>query len=594
MEANMRRLKLLSDQPLGEHSIHEKERVDGLDFKPYVETLSQAIIDTYGPFTIGIFGDWGTGKTSLMRLIYERIDFAMDEGIIKKDKQIIPIWFNAWRFEKEEHLVVPLAITIIHALREHERILQQLRDGGKSLINALGSIAYGFSTKGTLKVPGFAEIETSLNAKDVIDRSEVLSSDNFLNESLYYNTFERIQGVTNNPNLKIVIFVDDLDRCFPDSAIKLLESIKLVLNQHNFVFILGVSRQVIEGYLEHRYQKEYGISHFKGDSYLDKIVQLPFYMPIHKDRIKYYINTLILQIDGLTKEEQKEFREILPFIASASGSNPRAIVRFINNLLVDKDINDNIFPSGRISISYYALSRGLQQRWSELFYSFSSDNSLCEEIAKWDRDKLLSMATKEGGLQKIAQSMLIDKNLQDLLLSKVGKSWLSNPDIRLGTTQFIQTNRIKPEETVLNKNFDMYISFLPKDVKSVVKIADFLTQKNIRVFLAKQERNIDKKQEELVELNITASKKFSLVIGKGFRLSQKHEKELGMMLDMKKLAGPNSALVIPILIGKATPEDIPWILRDVQYLDLRGKNFNEANLNTLISATKFQYEDKKV
>lgn len=581
----MKKLKLLSDQAVGEDNPHTKyfqRKSDGLDFTPYSDTLSQIILDTDGPFTIGVFGEWGTGKTSLMRMVYNELNDEMTEKALGESK-IIPVWFNAWKYEREEHLIIPLAATIIRTLDANRDLFAKASKGIKSITNALRATAYGFSTKAKIKIPLIGEVETALSAKDVIERSEKINSDPILEGSLYLNAFEKIEKAAAQADFKVVIFIDDLDRCFPDAAIKLLEGIKLVLSQPNFIFVLGVARSVIEGYLEHRYKKEYGIEGFQGHSYLDKIVQLPFYMPLHHDRVKLYLSLLLRQVEGLTKEEQKEFNEFLPFIASAAGTNPRAIIRFINNLLTDKAINDNIFPSGRISISYFALSRSLQQRWSSLFSLLCDDDNLCKEISGWNQSRVLEIASQESDRQYIAKMLLTNKDLQDLLLSKFGKQWLSNLEIRVATTQFVQVKRIQPESVIVKKNYDVYLSYLAKDIKTVLKITDYLVQNNLRVYMLTPKEFSNEKNE----IGITESRKHAFFISKGFKLSRRHESELDMMLDIKKFDGLKSNMVIPVLIGNATSDDIPWKLKKIQYLDLTRSKLNENELKKLVAAIKF-------
>ena len=84
----MGEVRLLTDQALGEH---DSPQEDGLGFSTYAEVLSSAALGTTEPFTIGIFGAWGTGKTSLMRMI---------EGNLSSNPEVVTVWFNAWRFER--------------------------------------------------------------------------------------------------------------------------------------------------------------------------------------------------------------------------------------------------------------------------------------------------------------------------------------------------------------------------------------------------------------------------------------------------------------------------------------------------------------
>ena len=93
-------MKLLNDQ-----AIHEgpKDVADGLGFSTYSEILANAALGTPGPFTVGVYGDWGTGKTSLLRMV---------EARLSESENVIPVWFNAWRYEQDDHPVVPLIATI--------------------------------------------------------------------------------------------------------------------------------------------------------------------------------------------------------------------------------------------------------------------------------------------------------------------------------------------------------------------------------------------------------------------------------------------------------------------------------------------------
>jgi len=84
---------------LGDSPVLEAGRKDGLEFGSYARVLARATIETTNPLTIGIFGHWGTGKTSMMRLM---------EQVISDEPNAAAVWFNAWQYEKEKHLIIPL------------------------------------------------------------------------------------------------------------------------------------------------------------------------------------------------------------------------------------------------------------------------------------------------------------------------------------------------------------------------------------------------------------------------------------------------------------------------------------------------------
>src|SRR3954465_3395522 len=78
-----------------------------LGFHEYATALSEIIRDSQPEFAIGIFGTWGTGKTTRMRHIKQRLD---------PNPTTVTAWFTAWRYEKEPHLIVPLVDVLREAL----------------------------------------------------------------------------------------------------------------------------------------------------------------------------------------------------------------------------------------------------------------------------------------------------------------------------------------------------------------------------------------------------------------------------------------------------------------------------------------------
>ena len=118
-----------------------------------------------------------------------------------------------------------------------KNLLKKFSGARKALIDSLRAVAYGFASKAKVKVPGFAEIEASFVAKDMIEQEAKLIRDPLLDRSIYYDAFDKLSELNSAGEIKIIVFIDDLERCFPNLAIKLLESIKLVLSQPGFIFV---------------------------------------------------------------------------------------------------------------------------------------------------------------------------------------------------------------------------------------------------------------------------------------------------------------------------------------------------------------------
>ncbi len=395
-------LHLLEDEPVPDH------QRDELRLEPFARIVSGAVVGTDGPFTIGVYADWGQGKTSVLR---------QARSLLKAHRpEIITVWFNAWQFEREEHPIVPLVASIvkeIEARREEAERDQALAKiiGNATLENmgrlsrALRALAYGFSTNLKVKVPGFGEVETGFVAKEMIDRYEKLSAktvdDPLLLRSLYFDAFELLGGLAERERKagggkdlpRIAVFIDDLDRCLPDQAVRLLESIKLVLCQPGFVFALGVDVRIIEAFLKKRYEEEYGLKDYEdGAKYLDKIVQLPLPLPPHKGRFERYITELIKrQMRPAAAETAEALSPHAGLLAVCANYTPRSLVRLINNLLVDLRLRELTAPEDKSIaaddfLGLCAVSRSLQQHLrADEYQRLIKNDALCLALAEGGR-----------------------------------------------------------------------------------------------------------------------------------------------------------------------------------------------------------------
>ncbi len=541
-------LRLIADQAIGEADARQS---DGLGFNTYARVLAQSALDTAGPFTIGVFGEWGTGKTSLMRLV---------QSHLADEPNVVTVWFNAWRYEKEEHPIVPLVGTIVRELETHKAFSQKFADSTRKLVRALRAVAYGFSATSRVRIPGFAEVEASFVAKDMIDRDDKLTPDPLLDRSLYYGAFNSLESLRLEQELRVVVLIDDLDRCFPDQAIRLLESIKLVLSQRGFIFVLGVARQVIEGYLQHKYTADFGIRDFKGQLYLDKLVQLPFHIPPATGRMGEFCARIL---DGQPADIADQLSEILPTIGEALGGNPRAVIRFVNNILIDLAISSELADAAlmeRIPLNYFAISRCLEDRWPEVYAPIVASTVLAEEVASWDLSSIASRAEGTGPEARVAASLISDHRLAAMLFGDHGKSWLRNPDLRMASVGFLRTQRRTSsadaaEATAL---YDAFLSYQSDDVSEVVELAQAMSNSGLSVFFdVNVAAGSDWSHE--VEMAVTRSRAFCLCIGKTPR-------EGVEAAEMK--ASYAGATVIPILLPGVDWNRIPPDLTRLEYVDL--------------------------
>lgn len=291
-------MQILTDNPT---------KKDHFGFDQYVEILVNILNEAENlPLTIGIFGEWGTGKTSLMLMI--------DEQLKKEEiEEIKTIWFNPWRYDQKEELWSAFIKSILYEIANFSR--GKVKRKAKKLAKVISWMAFkkGLSTI----TSGF------ISNKDI----EQVREDFRKEDQLFYrhvNKFEEdIKEVVSlylgDKSKSLVVFIDDLDRCLPENAITILESIKLFIGSAKCIFLIAVDRLIIEQGILERYGDKIQIS---GRDYLEKIIQIPFYLPpIQFDDIK----------DALNLEDDEIFtNNIMKLMEYGLGGNPRKTKRFVN------------------------------------------------------------------------------------------------------------------------------------------------------------------------------------------------------------------------------------------------------------------------
>ncbi|WLE98952.1 MAG: SUMF1/EgtB/PvdO family nonheme iron enzyme [Candidatus Electrothrix communis] len=286
---------------------------------------------------IGIFGEWGSGKSWILEQLALRFEKKEHRLVTikqadKEDQQalILPIRFNPWRFEAEEHLIVPLLMTTHNALMkqaaEDKGFGEKLSMGAGYFFKS--SLAFASAWKFKIGLPGVGSCdfspEAALKAQEALQ--EKLKKENELPPDLnscYYDFENQLKEVTGQ-GLKLLFLIDDIDRCLPERAVQMLEAIKLFLDVPECVFVLGVDDEVVERGIRHRYRdynnvaptnEEQGngdqhdlLPPITGAEYLEKIIHLPIRLPLMRKR--QVAELLENRYPSLFKVEPKEEGEL--------------------------------------------------------------------------------------------------------------------------------------------------------------------------------------------------------------------------------------------------------------------------------------------
>ncbi|MFV9506086.1 MAG: KAP family P-loop NTPase fold protein [Oscillochloridaceae bacterium umkhey_bin13] len=366
---------------------------DELGFTPAAQALATIITgadiaDT--PLTLGIYGPWGSGKTSLMQMIYQ--PWAESE---QPHPTVLPVWFDAWRFAQSDALWRALLITVIEAIRKsvvkdedrlrtllgkpeaHDRLklpadradaqkaLEQRLDdliaglyrtvereelGGISIDwPEAGKAAAGTAIRvGLDSLPFVGAVRQSIEelvggaggnaaglAKAIRRERAKIYRDQITSLEQFYKELQAlIQTWTDLAGYRLVVFIDDLDRCLPEQAIGVLEALKVFLDIRGCVFVLGVDREIIERGIRVRY-KEFALAGAdKGPfpvaerDYLEKIVQVPFTLPpLAPQAISRFLSSRLPHVAELSDEERTQ---VAALMTTGLLRNPRKVKRSFN------------------------------------------------------------------------------------------------------------------------------------------------------------------------------------------------------------------------------------------------------------------------
>lgn len=297
---------------------------DTLKVEKYAKGLAQFMEKCQTPMTIAIQGDWGTGKTSMMNLIRELIVSR------NEDDSIRCIWFNTWQFSQFK-MADDLPIVLLSSIVDE--VVRSTEKGRKSDSANRRFLDLQKTLKMTMMI-GLSAMGAGQLAQTISKEMESFMSEDRKGRIDIIREFRKIfQEEVNemcgkNENSKIVFFIDDLDRLAPDKAVEVLEVIKIFLDCERCVFVLAIDYDVVSN----GFKKKYGdsIDEEKGRKFFDKIIQVPFKMPVTDYKIEDYIREVLKKV-GFNEDEVRDDWEMYQEIISHSiGLNPRGMMRLFN------------------------------------------------------------------------------------------------------------------------------------------------------------------------------------------------------------------------------------------------------------------------
>lgn len=467
---------------------------DLLGYQVHADLLKKIILnDAMLPISIGVFGNWGSGKSSLMLLLQQSLQ-EWEESHQNEHSIILQVYFNSWQFESYDSTKLTMIESILEALDKDINTRKDVFERADDLLARINFLKVGvFILKKAYDNLTPDWMKKWLPKKDDIDKITGKDKYNNLledvtkgNTSKFIATFrELFEDLVNDMGYKaVIVYVDDLDRCDPKRIIGCLEAVKLFVNVKKTAFVIGADERIIEYAISQHYpiqMKKEDISSPFSD-YLEKLIQLPYKLPRLSDNEQETYITLLLCKNHLNEihfnqihQKYLEFRKtdkhskyniddikanipenqnidfyaveyrlpIVPIIKQFLNGNPRQLKRFLNTLYVRQELAE---VAGFRDIRPDVLTKIMVLEYNTLY------NSRFEELYK--------LQNENGGvlpLEDVEQEAKTEEGIQnpqwkDNWSSDYLKQWLSSEpslkDINLQNYFWVARDALKNEKPI--------------------------------------------------------------------------------------------------------------------------------------------------
>lgn len=392
----------ITDKPI-QNSVEDLLKVE-----KHSKALTDFILRSDTPLTIGLQGEWGSGKTSLMYLLREKLQTS----------QVATAWVNTWEYSmfRAAHETTPavlqgLLIKLKESCGDQWTLNDQAKEKWKSVVRFAGAL-------GNQLLSNQTGLDVKAARNDLVNGSGGSTISDIADlKSAISDIIDKLIKDPKNDYKRVVFFIDDLDRISPTDAVEVLEALKNVFDIPHCIFILAIDYEVVVKGLEGKFGPKTDENEREFRSFFDKIIQLPFSMPTGTYDIENFLAAKLTDLGvELTNEQKDAFAKV---VKQTVGYNPRSLKRYINSFsllnsirkLDEEDGEDGLktdelmlFALLGIQISYPKVFRMLMASPNYLAWdpSFGARNGL-----EWE--KVLE------SISKLGDSELTDEDWEKVL-----------------------------------------------------------------------------------------------------------------------------------------------------------------------------------
>lgn len=387
---------------------------------------------------IAIYGEWENGKSSLMKTIAEKLDNDKYEKI----------WIDMW---KEESDYSNLSMKILNKILEKIKLDHKTRKGllksfiilGKGINVNIPLVSYDMEK-------AFEQLEKETDPSNDMDSFIKKFQDN-------------VKKHIEKKNKKIIVFIDDLDRCNSENMLNIIYNIKLLLSVQDVIFIFGIDKNAVSLALMNKYNNEVN----KAESFLDKIFPISFNMPNKAINLRIFLKT------NLEKLDENKINTIEEFLTEINFMNPRKLKKvffryfLVRNQLIEKKLLDEEKEWSIILILFFIIESEFEQKnyihmidnnkidlLSSKLELDTSRTSTKRKVAFSDFEISLRKTEKEGTIYLPIELFLFILNPDDLIKEKIDILGIEN-----GIGVVIETNLfLELFKDSISKRFTLYFN----------------------------------------------------------------------------------------------------------------------------------------
>ena len=422
-------------------------KIDLLNNQAIAKTIVSIIKESKEAVSIGVHGDWGAGKSSILAMVEDEV-----KAVVKAEKEksqdrpfkAATIRFNGWQHQGFEDSKVALMSAIVSQLGElakkhpitgaEHKVKETIKNLWKNInwlhvAKQAGTIGFSLAT-GTAPLTILTNVFDSLKGHmdseehvkeavgtigEYIQKASVSEDTSSLKE---FNEFKKnfkelLQLADIN---KLIVIIDDLDRCLPTVAIETLEAVRLFMFMEETAFVIGADEIMIRYAVKKHFpdmerEKGVNIGDDFADKYLEKLIQIPFRIPALGSVESQLYTALLLSGSKLDAEKDDGYKKLIeaarkklekpwditpfaltdvsgllgdmeyekvqneiiialqisPILSGFSRGNPRVIKRFVNMLLLRYEIAKNRGYGKDINLQILAKMMLAERKWPKLY-----------------------------------------------------------------------------------------------------------------------------------------------------------------------------------------------------------------------------------